>query len=53
MNDKPGFRDHLRILRESQKRPENPPAKPAETDLKFTVMEWIRAGFRFPAQGVK
>jgi hypothetical protein len=53
MSDKPGIRDHVRILRESQKRLDNPPAKPAETDLKFTVLEWIRASFRFPAKGAK
>jgi hypothetical protein len=53
MSDKPGFRDHLRILRELQKRVENPSAKPAETKPKFTVMEWIRAGVRFPAKGAK
>jgi len=48
MSDKPGFRDHLRILLESQKRLETPSAKSVPDKPKFTVMEWIRAGFRFP-----
>jgi hypothetical protein len=48
-SDNPGFRDHLRIIRESQKRFEKPVQ--AEPKPKSTVMEWIRNGFRFPRKG--
>jgi hypothetical protein len=53
MRDKLGFRDHLRIIRESQKPVENPPAKPVETEPKITVMDWMRNGCRFPEKGAK
>jgi hypothetical protein len=53
MRDKLGFRDNLRVIRESQKRVENPPAKPVETEPKITVMDWIRNGYRFPEKGAK
>jgi hypothetical protein len=51
MRDKLGFRDHLRIIRESQ----NPPAKPVQTEPKpkSTAMDWMRNGFRFPEKGAK
>ena len=55
MSDKLAFRDHLRIVRESRRRIENPPAKPSETEPKpkTTVMDWIRNGYRFPKAGAK
>jgi hypothetical protein len=49
MSDKLGFRDHLRMIRKSQKRLEKP--MQIEPKPKSKVMQWIRNGFQFPAKG--